>query len=145
MAVLELNEFVTGLLEKTQCVLGHSIFRVKLDAASVRVLPRRRYGRKLLYGFNFSNAPQEIPKRLFFQFQLAPICQVLPMASPAGPEYVAWSWISKGGLGYDLRDFPLEVMSLLMGYAGNNGISGGGERDEDNQIVHASHAGTEVG
>jgi len=67
------------------------------------------------------------------------------MASSAGPEYIAWSWISKGGLGYDLRDFPLEVMSLLMGYAGNNGISGGGEGDEDNPIVDSSHARAEMG
>jgi hypothetical protein len=145
VAVLELNKFVTGLPEKTQSVFGYSIFRVKLDAASVRVFLGRRYDGKLLYGFNFSNSLQEIPECRFFQFQLAAIGQVLPMTSAAGPEYVAWRGISERGLGNDLRDFPLKVMSPLMGNAGDDGISGGGEGDKDDSIIDSAHAGTEMG
>jgi hypothetical protein len=67
------------------------------------------------------------------------------MASTASPKYVAWRGISERGLGNDLRNLPLKVMSLLMGNASDDGISGGGEGYEDDTIIDSSHAGTEMG
>ena len=140
-----MNKLVAGLPEETHCVFRHSILGVKLDAASVRVFPGRGYDGKLLYGFDFPDTPEEIPERVLFQFKLVTIGQMLPMTSTARPKYIAWRGISEGRLRDDLRDFPLKVMSSLMGNAGDDGISGGGEGDENDPIVDSSHAGTEMG
>jgi hypothetical protein len=55
MAVPELNNLVAGFPKETQYVFTPPIFRVKLDAAPIGVLPRRGDDGKLLYRFNFSD------------------------------------------------------------------------------------------
>jgi hypothetical protein len=67
------------------------------------------------------------------------------MTSTANAEYIAWRGISERGLGYDLPDFPFEVTLLLMGDSGDDGISRGSERDEDDPIIDSSHSRTEMG
>jgi hypothetical protein len=67
------------------------------------------------------------------------------VTSPADPEYVAWRRISERGLGYDLPDFPMEIVLFLMNNAGDDGISRGGERDEDDPVFDSPHTRTEMG
>jgi len=67
------------------------------------------------------------------------------MTSPADPEYIARRGISEGGLGYDLPDFPMEVVFFLMNNAGDDGISRGGEGDEDDPVVDSPDPRTEMG
>jgi hypothetical protein len=145
MAVLKLNNFVACLPEKTQEIFGRSIFRVKLDAASIGVLLRGGNNGKLLQGSNLPNTLQEIPEVLLLQFQLAAISHVLPVTPTANPEYLTWRGISERGLGYDLRDFPLEVTLPLVSDAGDDGVSRCSERDKDDPVIDSSHSRTEMG
>jgi hypothetical protein len=67
------------------------------------------------------------------------------MTSPADPEYIAWRGVTERRLGYDLPDFPVEVVFFLMNNAGDDGISRGGERDEDDPIIDSPYSRTEMG
>ena len=67
------------------------------------------------------------------------------MTSPADPEYSAWRRISERGLGYDLPDFPMEVLLFLMNNAGDDGISRGGKGDKDDTVIDSPYARTEMG
>lgn len=67
------------------------------------------------------------------------------MTSPAYPEYIAWRRISERGLGYDLPDFAMEVVLFLMNNAGDDGISRGGEGNEDDAVIDSPYPRTEIG
>ena len=67
------------------------------------------------------------------------------MTSSADPEYIAWRRISERGLGYDLLDFPLEVLLLLMNNEGDDRISGGGEGDKNDAVIDSPYTRTEMG
>jgi hypothetical protein len=67
------------------------------------------------------------------------------MTPPADSEYIAWMRISERGLGYDLPDFPMEIMLLLMGNTGDDGISRGSEGDKDNSVIDSSYPQAEMG
>jgi hypothetical protein len=67
------------------------------------------------------------------------------MTSPTNPEYIARRRISERGLGYDLLDFPMEVLLFLLNNAGDDGISRGGEGNEDDAVIDSSHPRTEMG
>ncbi len=67
------------------------------------------------------------------------------MTSPADPEYIAWRGVTERRLGYDLPDFPVEVVFFLMNNAGDDGISRGGEGDEDDPIIDSPYSRTEMG
>lgn len=61
------------------------------------------------------------------------------MTSSADPEYITWRWISVRGLGNDLPYFPMEVMLLLLGNAGDDRISRCSEGDKDDPIINPPH------
>ena len=67
------------------------------------------------------------------------------MTSPADPKNITWRWISLRGLGNDLLDFAMEVTLLLLGNAGDDRVSRGGEGDKDDPIIYPPYTRAKMG